>query len=263
MRFDHAILAVWDLPAARADFHKLGFTSTYGGRHRGGLTHNALIALADGSYLELMAPTDPAHLTTRTGEGYLFAFQRGEGFAGYALHTEDLESDVGGMRRWGLLVGEPATGGRRREDGQELGWRMATLPEGMSPFFLEDVTPRELRVPARPEATTHANGALGAAGLVVLVADLEKSKERYRAILGRAPETGSGMPGAATADFSVGSCRITLAAPEDSGGELAAVLQRRGEGPYRLSLRVGSGKPAGLLDPGKTHGGEVELVSVG
>ena len=108
-------------------------------------------------------------------------FQRGEGFAGYALHTEDLETDVGGMRRRGLLVGEPATGGRRREDGQELGWRMATLPEGMSPFFLEDVTPRELRVPSRPEATTHANGALGAAGLVVLVADLEKSKERYRA----------------------------------------------------------------------------------
>jgi hypothetical protein len=71
------------------------------------------------------------------------------------------------------------------------------------------------------------------------------------------------MPGAATADFSVGSCRITLAAPEDSGGELAAVLQRRGEGPYRLSLRVGSDQPAGLLDPAKTHGGEVELVGVG
>ena len=249
MRFDHAILAVQDLQAARADFHELGFTSTYGGQHRGGLTHNALIALVDGSYLELMAPTDPAHLTARPGEGYLFVFQRGEGFAGYALHTEDLEAAVGGMRR--------------REDGRELGWRMATLPEGMSPFFLEDLTPRQLRVPARPEATTHANGALGAAGLVVLVADLEKSTERYRAILGRAPEKGSGMPGAATADFSVGNCRITLAAPEDSGGPLAAELQRRGEGPYRLSLRVGSGKPAGLLDPAMTHGGEVELVGVG
>jgi len=215
MRFDHAILAVQDLQAARADFHELGFTSTYGGQHRGGLTHNALIALADGSYLELMAPTDPAHLTARPGEGYLFVFQRGEGFAGYALHTQDLEAAVSEMRRRGVLVGEPATGGRRREDGRDLGWRMATLPPGMSPFLLEDVTPRELRVPARPEATTHANGALGAAGLVVLVADL------------------------------------------------AAVLQRRGEGPYRLSLRVGPGKQAGLLDPAKTHGGEVELVGVG
>src|SRR3970040_1553148 len=111
-----------------------------------------------------MAPTDPAHLTTRPGEGYLFVFQRGEGFAGYALHTEDLEAAVGGMRRRGVLVGEPATGGRRREDGQELGWRMATLPQGMSPFFLEDVTPRELRVPARAGGATHANGATGAAG---------------------------------------------------------------------------------------------------
>jgi len=263
MRFDHAILAVRDLQAARADFHELGFTSVYGGQHRGGLTHNALIAFADGSYLELMAPTDPAHLTGRPGEGYLLMFQREEGFAGYALHMQDLEAAVAGMRRRGLRVGEPAAGGRRREDGRELAWRMATLPEGMSPFFLADVTPRELRVPAWPEATTHANGALGAAGLVVLVADLEQAMERYWAILGQAPEPGSGMPGAATADYSVGGCRFTLAAPENSGGELAAVLQRRGEGPYRLSLRIGSGKPAGLLDPAKTHGGEVALVGVG
>jgi len=263
MRFDHAILAVRDLQAARSDFHELGFTSVYGGQHRGGLTHNALIAFADGSYLELMAPTDPAHLTARPGEGYLYVFQRGEGFAGYALHTEDLEAAVGGMRLRGLPIGEPATGGRRREDGQELAWRMATLPEGMSPFFLADVTPRELRVPARPEATTHANGALGAAGLVVLVADLEHANVRYRAILGQAPEPGIGMPGAATADYSVGGCRISLAAPESSGGELAAELLRRGEGPYRLSLRIGSGQPAGLLDPAKTHGGEVALVGVG
>jgi len=263
MRFDHAILAVWDLQAARADFHELGFTSVYGGQHHGGLTHNALIAFADGSYLELMAPTDPAHVTARRGEGYLFVFQHGEGFAGYALHMEDLETAVGGMRRRGLLVGEPAAGGRRREDGQELAWRMATLPQGMSPFFLADVTPRELRVPARPEATTHANGGLGAAGLVVLVTDLEQAKERYRAILGQGPEPGSAMPGAATVDFLVGSCRITLAAPENPGGELAAVLQKRGEGPFRLSLRLGSGKPAGLLDPAKTHGGEIALVGPG
>jgi catechol 2,3-dioxygenase-like lactoylglutathione lyase family enzyme len=263
MRFDHVILAVRDLQAARADFHELGFTSIYGGQHRGGLTHNALIAFADGSYLELMAPTDPAHLTARPGEGYLYVFQRGEGFAGYALHMQDLEASVAGMRLRGLPVGEPATGGRRRQDGQELAWRMATLPAGMSPFFLADVTPRELRVPARPEATTHANGALGAAGLVVLVGDLEQAKQRYRAILGQAPEPGSGMPGAATADFPVGGCRITLAAPEPSGGELAAELQRRGEGPYRLSLRIGSGEQAGLLDRTKTHGGEVALVGVG
>src|SRR3990170_2591942 len=80
MRFDHAILAVQDLQATRADFHELGFTSIYGGRHRGGLTHNALIAFADGSYLELMAPTDPAHLTSRPGEGpYRLSLRVGSG----------------------------------------------------------------------------------------------------------------------------------------------------------------------------------------
>src|SRR3972149_10155128 len=133
MRFDHAILAVWDLQAARADFHELGFTSVYGGQHHGGRTHNALIAFADGSYLELMAPTDPAHVTARPGEGYLFVFQHGEGFAGYALHMEDLETAVGGMRRRGLLVGEPAAGGRRRGGRQEAGRRGGPPPPGESP----------------------------------------------------------------------------------------------------------------------------------
>src|SRR4030067_3408410 len=55
--FDHAILVVNILPVALRQFPQLGFTVTSGGVHAGGLTHNALIAFADGAYLELLATT--------------------------------------------------------------------------------------------------------------------------------------------------------------------------------------------------------------
>ncbi|MDQ2809182.1 MAG: VOC family protein [Chloroflexota bacterium] len=58
---DHIVILVPDLTQAEQDYTALGFTVTPGGEHAGGLTHNALIALADGSYLELIAfrDTDP------------------------------------------------------------------------------------------------------------------------------------------------------------------------------------------------------------
>ncbi len=58
---DHIVILVPDLEQAERDYTARGFTVTPGGEHAGGLTHNALIALADGSYLELIAfrDTDP------------------------------------------------------------------------------------------------------------------------------------------------------------------------------------------------------------
>ena len=48
---DHLVIMVRDLGAAIRDYSELGFTVVPGGSHPTG-THNALIAFADGSYLE-------------------------------------------------------------------------------------------------------------------------------------------------------------------------------------------------------------------
>jgi hypothetical protein len=56
-------------------------------------------------------------------------------------------------------------GRRLRPDGIELRWRTASLDGGMSPFLIEDITPRNLRVPDDIEAVTHANGVTGIARL--------------------------------------------------------------------------------------------------
>ena len=53
--FDHFVVVVDDLPAAVAHMTALGFTVAAGGHHAGKGTENALVAMADGTYLELLA----------------------------------------------------------------------------------------------------------------------------------------------------------------------------------------------------------------
>ena len=160
---DHVIIAVSDLDSATDDYRALGFTVFYGGRHASGTTHNALICFQDGSYLELLAPTgDPALPGTIN---FNVLLQQGEGLAGYALLSHDLLRDAVTLRAAGADIGEVSEGGRLRTDGIELRWRTVNVSGGKSPFLIEDVTPRRLRVPDDRELVTHANGVTGIARL--------------------------------------------------------------------------------------------------
>lgn len=260
MRFDHALIAVRDLAAAKQTFEAEGFTVLYGGAHSSGFTHNALITFADGSYLELIAPTDPGLLEHRPELGpgnYLFLFDSGEGFAGYALDTDDLEQVVNRIRERGLEIGDPQVGGRRRVDGVELRWRTAFLPGSTAPFFLTDDTPREHRVRREPEITTHSNGVTGAIRIVLAVKDLEHAIRRHIAILDTPALPGSAAPGALTADFDLGNFTVTLAAPKDHNRSVAEFLSRRGEVPYLIQLVTVRANRVGML---ALHGARIELV---
>src|SRR5262245_25569131 len=59
-RLDHVVAVVSSLAEATRAFDAAGFTVTAGGRHDAIPTENALVAFADGSYLELLAARDPA-----------------------------------------------------------------------------------------------------------------------------------------------------------------------------------------------------------
>ena len=261
MRFDHAILAVHDLEQAKTDFETLGFTTVYGGTHAGGQTHNRLIVFEDGSYIELMAPTDPAALSGPTGEagGFMHLLRTGEGFVGYALHSEELDGAVHAMRGSGVEVSHPDAGSRIRPDGQAIDWRMAAMPGTMSPMFMTDTTPRVLRVPDDPELITHPNGATGCAGIAIVVADMKSSVARYQAILGAAGYGEPSIVSASSAAFALGSTLITLALPEGDAA-LSAQLKQRGDTPYRIRLYSKDESWLGMLDPSRTHGARVELV---
>ena len=88
----------------------------------------------------------------------------------------------------GISYAEPKEGGRVRPDGVKLKWRV-TFPHGVDRgnvnFWCEDVTPRDRRVPATEENTTHPSGVKGMAGMIQEVKKdrLKKLSDATAAIL--------------------------------------------------------------------------------
>lgn len=159
LSLDHIVITVADLDAAMRDYAALGFTVRRGGVHANRATENALVVFGDGTYLELLAKTGEPPLPGLID--FSAIFEQGLGLAGYALRADDLEAEATRLRAHGFAVGEIIPGERRRADGVLVQWKLALIDGGFGPFLIEDVTPRELRIPTDPALTTHANRAVG------------------------------------------------------------------------------------------------------
>ncbi len=181
------------------------FTITPGGRHADGKTENKLIIFQDGTYIELIAFVDDkpknrqghwwgdkdygfidyaltSSSSATASDAYLDAVRQRVERVGFATsqenkHHEDHQDTEHVEPRFPpssvARYAEPQEGGRTRADGKVVRWRV-TFPTGVArgqiPFWCQDLTPRELRVPLADEAATrHPCGALGVAGLTVLV----------------------------------------------------------------------------------------------
>ena len=193
---DHAVIFVEDLNEATADFERVGFQVTPGGTHAGGLTKNALIPLADGTYLELLAFNIPethrdlSHSealktiegTTPMDHRFLPRGAEGEGFRDLVLGTVGLREVVGNARAAGLEIEGPFPGRRLRPDGTEVAWLLGFPRDPELPFLIEDTTNRDLRVPGG-KATRHPNGVVGLSEIVVHVDDFDGAVDRYRRLL--------------------------------------------------------------------------------
>lgn len=249
---DHIVILVEELEAAIRDYETLGFTVVPGGEHADGASHNALVAFADGSYLELIAfrREAPAHRWWRHTAV-------GEGLIDFALLPGAIEEDLAAARARGLVLSGPFAGGRERPDGVRLEWQTAFAEQPELPFLCGDVTPRELRVPSGP-ATHHHNGVTGIFRVTVAVRDLEASAARYAALLGHSPliEPGRRL-------FKLGSSYIALQEPDPELPEWAALearLEQRGEGIAALALRRDYLVPVPRpFDAELTHGARITV----
>lgn len=262
---DHIVIISDDLDTAVANARRAGFTVVPGGTHGNGNTHNALIALADGAYIELIAPT----VQGRTGEHRWFdRLRRGGGLVDFCLLCADLGADVAAMRKRGVAYSAPFAMERLRPDGTRIAWKLSTAPGAVGesgwPFLIEDTTPRALRVPHEPAQTRHANGALGVADVTVLARDVAKATREYEAVLGATAQ--AWKPGAqrqvAGSILDLGTTRILLAEPR-SPEELQHV-ERHGQGPFQITLRchdgpIGPGEGA-LIDPALMTGARLALA---
>ena len=231
-RLDHLVILVQDLNEATRDYEGLGFRVTRGGEHADGLTRNVLVPFRDGTYLELVSFIHP-----EDGRDNVWGWRKflpHEGLIDYCAASDGIREDVERLRGLGFDVDGPTGGGRQLPDGREIRWRSASIgQEGRAlPFLIEDVTPRERRVPGG-SSTSHPNGATGMTGLDISVPDAREAAKSLAALTGTTSDP-----------LKLGTCELVLAEPDG---------QQR-TGPAAVMLSTAKPDNAGELDRRSAHG---------
>jgi hypothetical protein len=204
-QLDHIVIAFPSVEVARASFTRAGFTVTPGGRHEDLPTENALVPFADGTYLELLATCDPAvreewrslaaaaglarHLrgVSAIARRFMPSLAGDDGVVDWSLRSNGLRREAARLRACSQAAAGPVNMSRERPDGERLAWSLLLPESRVLPFWIEDRTPRERRVPASGAA--HANGASGIAVVRVSAASVPLTALALGDLLGVVPAT--------------------------------------------------------------------------
>ena len=249
-RFDHAVVIVPSLTRAVRSLERLGFHVVMGGRT--GPVHNALILFTDGTYIELttnrFSAARPLYRALNTA-GLIgrVASKRGDmlhrflpwigapaGAIDWCIRVDDIRATIQQLCDAGVEMVDEMEFERERPDGKVAKWLLAGPRDVRFPFFIEDLTPVEIRIPFR-EHSVHPNGVTGIARLVSPPA----AKEAFEQTMGSELR---GEPGA------LGS--VTIASADDAG---------RFQGRYALELLRPEGADEELA-PNQTCGVSLKLV---
>ena len=137
---DHLVYAAPDLDQTIADVERrMGVRPARGGKHAGGLTHNALLSLGAGSYLELIAPVRDSELSAGLPFGLETVTE--PRLIAWAVSVDDIEERVEAAKKKGYDPGAVVPGGRDLPDGSSLSWRLAIRQkpagDGLVPFLIQ------------------------------------------------------------------------------------------------------------------------------
>ena len=241
-RLDHLVILVRDLELASADYESLGFAVTPGGEHADGLTRNALVPFEDGTYFELVSFLDPEDPTDNVW-GWR-GFLPYEGLIDYCAASDDLDSDASRLESLGFVIDGPDDGGRLLPDGGEIRWRSARIrQEGrLLPFLIEDLTPRELRVPGGP-AARHPNGATCISRLETSAPDARQASSSLSALADITNDTETSV--------LLGACVLSPVSMQ--------TRDAKGAGPSAVELVGAEPEVPRELDPVLAHGAYILL----
>ncbi|MEX0783399.1 MAG: VOC family protein [Dehalococcoidia bacterium] len=138
---DHIVYAAPDLEAACVDLEaRLGVRPSPGGKHTGRGTHNALLDLGDGSYLEVIGPDpdQPAPARPRPFGIDTLALAR---LITWAAKASDIDDRVARAKAAGYDAGTVQAMSRMRPDGVNLAWKLTLRDEpeadGLVPFLID------------------------------------------------------------------------------------------------------------------------------
>ncbi|MEO9572718.1 MAG: VOC family protein [Tateyamaria sp.] len=127
MKFDHLVVGATTLAEAQAHIQDaLGLTMQPGGQHSVFHTHNALMGLEDGLYLEAIAPDLSADPPPRPRWFDLDRFAGPARLSNWACAVDDLEADLRDLPEG---CGAPVQVARGA-----LAWHMAVSAQGTTPF---------------------------------------------------------------------------------------------------------------------------------
>jgi hypothetical protein len=137
VRIDHIVLGVADLDHGIAEMQRrTGVRAARGGSHPGRGTHNALMSLGPGIYLEIIAP-DPSQTTPPQGFDMLASLERLTPI-GWAVATDDAPALRSDLADTGIKAGPLRPGARTLPGGGTLNWVSFGLPDApeLAPFFI-------------------------------------------------------------------------------------------------------------------------------
>jgi hypothetical protein len=132
---DHILLGIDDLGRGMEQFEKLtGVRPVQGGKHPRG-THNALVSLGDGTYLEILA-LQPNVAPPEEYEGLKQLHTLTP--IGWAVSSKDSTQLRNRLTSAGMAVTESSAGSRTTPAGSTLSWQTFGLQEGFdeAPFFI-------------------------------------------------------------------------------------------------------------------------------
>lgn len=136
---DHLMFVAPDLEDGVALLQEmLGVRAAAGGKHPGVGTHNALLSLGNGVYLEVLAPDpDQGDASGSLRSGMQFAPSR---IATWAAKAPDIEARVASALSSGHNIGSVSAASRRLPDGSLLEWSFTFPPpaagDGVAPFLI-------------------------------------------------------------------------------------------------------------------------------
>ena len=141
LNLDHLVYAVPDLQAEVERLDRLtGIRAIPGGQHPGWGTRNALIALGDDIFLELIGP-DPEQPPPKNPRVFGIDALTKPRLVTWAAKARDLSRLVSDAARAGIMLGAVSNGRRRTPDGVLLEWQFTdpqtVVADGIIPFFID------------------------------------------------------------------------------------------------------------------------------
>lgn len=174
---DHVPFAADDLEPGVDRFESAGLPVAAGGSHPDAGTENALVPFPDGSYLEIIAPTDDD--PDLWGE----FFHRADPLAGpcaWIVETGSVHSECQRLIEHEVEIHGPSSGSRERPDGKTVEWDFSLLgpqDDHLLPILLADRTPRSRRV---PDSSLYGSPLSGIDRVVLGVDSLTDSVEYFQ-----------------------------------------------------------------------------------